>query len=498
MSSIERGKFLEKCRAKYGDTYCYFNFVYVDSRTKSEIVCTKHAEIFYQTPARHLNSIGCKYCLSLKLKAKKNEGKDLWVKEDVLKHVDLKNEVTLVKIGDFETKLRTKITLNCKVHGDFTIIHQKVKDRDTLCRKCSNPTSKIDDNDPNENISWWDLKGLICVKYNIGSETSFICKEHKDKGIQTKKTSDIFRVINACNFCRVEVNSNDLEFKFLEILNEVFKDNPYDHDFRKDYLFGRELDFYSLNYNIGIEVNGLYYHSSKCKKKDYHKNKREYFKSKGIKLIYIWEDEIYKNKDKLVFYLKNLLGLNTNKIDARKCTTEIISWPQAKAIYEKYHLLGAPSNSGVHYGLIYNKEIVCIMSFNKSFGVTQLSRMVNNCNYIVRGGFSKLISAWEKDNPLERFLTSYIDLDKFDGASYLKSGFQIKSTDLRMDYFFKGERVSKFKLRKESFEKTTGIKWDDSLTEKDNCDKNHIYQIWNSGVITVVKPHTSYKTFNNQ
>jgi hypothetical protein len=41
---------------------------------------------------------------------------------------------------------------------------------------------------------------------------------------------------------------------------------------------------------LGFEFNGLYWHSNKFKEKNYHLNKTDWFKEKGI-YAYIWEDD---------------------------------------------------------------------------------------------------------------------------------------------------------------------------------------------------------------
>ena len=52
-----------------------------------------------------------------------------------------------------------------------------------------------------------------------------------------------------------------------------------------------EIDVYLPELKIGFEFNGLYWHSEECKDKNYHLNKTNYFKEKGIRIIHIWEDD---------------------------------------------------------------------------------------------------------------------------------------------------------------------------------------------------------------
>jgi hypothetical protein len=65
--------------------------------------------------------------------------------------------------------------------------------------------------------------------------------------------------------------------------------SQYTNVIRKDrgILNGKEIDIYLPDYNIGIEFNGLYYHSNLFVDNNYHVNKSNLANEKGIKLNYI-------------------------------------------------------------------------------------------------------------------------------------------------------------------------------------------------------------------
>jgi len=52
---------IEKCFNMHGNKYDYSKFIYINSTTKSIIICKKHGE-FMQTPAHHWNGNGCPIC----------------------------------------------------------------------------------------------------------------------------------------------------------------------------------------------------------------------------------------------------------------------------------------------------------------------------------------------------------------------------------------------------------------------------------------------------
>ena len=48
-------------------------------------------------------------------------------------------------------------------------------------------------------------------------------------------------------------------------------------------------DFYLPKLNLAFEYNGIRYHNELYKTKNYHKDKTDKCKEKGIQLIHIWE-----------------------------------------------------------------------------------------------------------------------------------------------------------------------------------------------------------------
>jgi hypothetical protein len=52
----------------------------------------------------------------------------------------------------------------------------------------------------------------------------------------------------------------------------------YEGEIVQSYRDGLEIDIYLPDLNLGLEFNGLYYHSDKFKENNYHINKTKYFK----------------------------------------------------------------------------------------------------------------------------------------------------------------------------------------------------------------------------
>ena len=197
-------------------------------------------------------------------------------------------------------------------------------------------------------------------------------------------------------------------------------------------LNGLEIDLLAEDYNLGIEFNGTYWHSSIFKSKNYHLNKSILAEKQGIHLIHIYEYE-WTNpilKEKIIQLLSILLEKDINKIYARNCEVKQISNKEAKAFNEVTHLQGH-RNAQVTYGLFYNNELVQLMSFsrtkyNKNLKNDNEWEIIRGCpgsNNIVVGGVSKLFKHFVNDyHPLKVF--SYCDFNKFNGKSYEALGMQ--------------------------------------------------------------------------
>ena len=156
---------------------------------------------------------------------------------------------------------------------------------------------------------------------------------------------------------------------FLEEYNIKF----YTH-FRQKY----ELDFFLPDYNIGIELDGLYYHSygnSKQSDKDvyYFKNKHilkyEYFKAIGIQVLFIWENEI-KNIKKFEVWksnILNLLGISPKKkIDLNSISFSILNDYRDIIEFVKDYSICPIKRNDNHLLVRYNNYLIGVIEYNFS------------------------------------------------------------------------------------------------------------------------------------
>jgi len=253
----------------------------------------------------------------------------------------------------------------------------------------------------------------------------------------------------------------------------------------REILEGKEIDIYIEELKLGIEYNGLYWHSEIGGNKDskYHQEKTLLAKQKGIHLIQIFEDEWIEKQDIIKSILLNKMGKSPNKIFARKCKIKEVSNKEAKQFLFDNHLQS--EINGIHLGLYFESELVSLITmgksrFNKNYDF-EILRFCNKLNYSITGGLSKLLKYFKKLNPNSSIIT-YADARYGEGAGYLSSGFKYKELT-NSSYFYTKDYVNKesrMKYQKHKLDKLLEV-FDPNLTEWQNMQLNGFDRIWDCG-----------------
>jgi hypothetical protein len=297
-------------------------------------------------------------------------------------------------------------------------------------------------------------KNVNYVKY-IGNNISlFECdclKNHEFEINSSQYYNRIRQNIPLCTICNPIGDLKSIKEKELyEFIKYI-----YNNEIIQSYRDGLEIDIYLPDLNIGFEFNGLYYHSNKFKQNNYHLNKTNYFKEKNIRIIHIWEDDWIYKRDILESQIKNWLGLNTNKIFARKCEVkEIKDSKIATKFLEENHIQGGVGSS-LKLGLYYEGDLVSLMTFDHYEGRNKMNdnewninRFCNKRKFNVIGGVSKLFKYFLKNYDVKRVI-SYSDNDWSLGSLYEKLGFvKVNHGKIDYKYIYEGVRVHKSKFRK--------------------------------------------------
>lgn len=387
----------------------------------------------------------------------------------------------------FYTLAHNYVTINCPIHGEF---EQKasVHKNGHGCKVCKNI-----ENGKNRRFDIGLIQNKIdningVGKYKILKHSEYINRDSDISvgclqcGKVIRKSARLWWECNySCPKCyprRLEYVS-DLEKSILRYIKLIYKEDIIQSD--REIISPYELDIVLPDIKLAIEVNGTYWHSDKIKGVDYHYNKTATVQGQGYSLFYIWEDQWINKTKRMIIksMLKSKLGKIKNKIYARKTTVKKLDKTPMQ-FYNNNHLQGAVGAT-YNYGLFLEDELVSAMSFKKD---GELIRFTTKINTQVIGGFSKLLKAFERDNPQIKEIVSFSDNDYSDGKVYKENGFKIIK-ELKQDYFYIKPlanylliRKHKSSMRKEKL----GIR-NSVTTEKEYVESLGLLRCYNSGKI---------------
>lgn len=268
--------------------------------------------------------------------------------------------------------------------------------------------------------------------------------------------------------------------------------------------FGRrrlEIDLFTEKYNIGIEFNGLYWHSEQIKGKSNMKEKMDLFQSNGVRIINVFEDEwTYKRKiveDKLL----SIFGMQKDKIYARKCVVKNITPKEKNQFLDENHIQGKDVSS-INMGMFFENNLVAVMTLSKlrknlgfksqQDGVYELSRFAGKIGYTIVGGFSKLLSNCIINNEDIREIITYGDLRWTSESSnvYSKNGF-ILTHKSQPSYSYLDnnckKRLNRFSYRKDILKEKFPEIYSDKKTEFQIMDEAGFKRIWDCGNLVFKK-----------
>jgi hypothetical protein len=226
-----RNKLLERNENKF--TYPKLEEEYKNKYSKITIICPTHGE-FQTTYKIHANGSPCKKC--------SNENKIRNYKEVIKQFIEVhKDKYDYSKVKDTYTKMRNKVTIICRNHGEF---EQSASDHlaGQNCRKCYfddlkdsfdtflEKALKVHGNTYDYSNS---KENYICSD----SVISIICKVHG----QFKQRAKTHTLGSGCRKCNIEIANNkelDDEKEFLQKAKEI-------HGTKYDYSLIQYKDYHT-------------------------------------------------------------------------------------------------------------------------------------------------------------------------------------------------------------------------------------------------------------
>jgi len=251
-------------------------------------------------------------------------------------------------------------------------------------------------------------------------------------------------------------------------------------------LNGKEIDLLVKDKNLGIELNGVYWHSynrfESMQEKNNHLQKTLDCISSGITLMHIWDIEWIDKKEIVKSMISSRLGFS-RRIYARNCIIKIVDTNQTKLFLNQNHIQGF-TGSTVNLGLYHDEELVMLITFgkprfNKEYD-WELIRMATKNGINVVGGASKLLTNFR--NNYTGSIICYADRRFGEGGVYSKIGFKYERSTSPGYYWTDGNFVwNRTKFQKSKLKNLLNT-YDESKSEAENMFDNKYRRLWDCGV----------------
>lgn len=461
---------LSRCRQTHGDKYQYRGYTQIAA--KFEVLCETHGW-FSQEVFNHLKGHGCQKC------AGKIRGD---VARQTSKQIATRGQEThssrYTYLEDSILGTRPKMQITCPDHGIFEQSAGKHL-AGQGCPKCSAEGRGSDLRLTKDEFVRAANK-VHRNKYQYGEFTKtaadceIICTEH---GLFTQWANNHLKG-SGCPKCSSKVSSAQLEItSFINKLGfETQDDFIYDIKTSK-----REVDILVPSKNLAIEYNGVWWHCSKYKEIRDHQQKQLELEALGIRCIQIFSDEWQTRRLQVKSLLRQALGVQEDKVYARKTKIVKVSLSDAIAFHDKHHIQG--STHGIHWGLEYEGQLVMVMTFKVKDGGWDLARLCSSVQVV--GGASKLFKHFVKEVQAT-CVVSFSDIRLFSGKVYETLGF-VKDAVLPPSYTYTSSgtnrREHKFNFRHKNLASKFPDTYDPNLSEKENTEKAGYYRVYDCGLI---------------
>ena len=490
----------------------------VTNRDIVYITCKLHNNRFEQLVQNHVRgSEGCKICKSLHQSKVRTKSPEQFIK-DAINVWGNKNDYSKVQYTEADKPAKN---IFCNIHKIYfeQNANQQLRGHEG-CEFCqSENRSEFQMKSPEQFIKnainvWNKLNLFIGTDYKF--DYSLVTKHHSQNDrikIKCLKHNVIFKqrahghlqAHLGCPICKQEFQSSQAEKELLEFLKQ--STNFEIQQRVTNIIPPKELDIYIPGKNVAplvakhinglaIEFNGLYWHSTIFKSKNYHLQKTIDCEKQNIQLIHIFEDEWLYNKEIVKSRLLSILGIKKEKYRKLHANSSLITIKQVpveeeRKFLEQNHLQGYYA-SQVCYGLYWKPKnsskdfLISLMSFGElrltnnskvQDSVYELYRYAVAKNFHIIEGASKLFNHFvNKFKPTQ--IISYADRRwciNNEKTLYNRLGFKFESYSEPGFYWINGmERYHRFKYRND-VRKQMGYNSEQEFIEKENIQK--IYDV---------------------
>jgi len=319
---------------------------------------------------------------------------------------------------------------------------------------------------------------------------------HSHLQVKCKKCNNLYNVSRTnilsgkgCPFCTSVDSKLEKEMKsFIKSIysGETLSNKKFNYN-DKTY----ELDIYIPELKLGVEFNGLYWHSDVFREKNYHLDKTNFFSGQSIRVIHVFEDEWVQKRPIVESKLRHALKVSDkDKVHGRKLDIRKIDKDQKNKFLNDNHIQGT-DHSAIMIGAFNGEELISVMTFSKPrvslgnkksvTGKYELSRFASSKN--APGVFARLIKYALNKYDISSIVT-YADLrwSNIESNIYEKNGFVLSHVSAPNYFYCSGKnRYHRFNFRKQVLKDKFPDIYDKDLTEFQIMYKTNYTRIWDCG-----------------
>ena len=469
---VSTEEFVSKAKEVWGDRLDFSKVKYTNTISEVTLICPHHGEFTQRASSVLKGYLGCAYC----------NGKSRSTSQAISALQEVWGDRWDLSKAEYAGR-KKRITLICREHGEFSQTYEGAIVGKNGCPDCNGQTITQEDFLRMAQTMWGDKYQYDKSLYiNAVTPVTISCMKHGDFA---QAPYSHLRGFEGCVGCRsTGTSAGENEVREFLLSNDI--------QCHKKYLpngsgKGIEIDMLDETRGVGVEFNGIYWHSERFKDKNFHKNKSEVAASNGIRLLHIWEDEWMFKKDIVKEHILRVFGVSKQRrIPARKIEVREITGEESSKFLNKYHIQGRV-NATVYVGGFFEGTLVAVAGFKRRKEDYELVRYATSD--IVQGGHSKLVSFFEKSHTY-RNLVTFADLSFSDGGLYESTGW-VMDRVLEPDYkYLVGyTREHKFNYRIKRFKNDPALEYRDGLTEQELAKLNGLLRIYDAGKIRFIKPH---------
>ena len=480
--------------AMSGRPYKYIDLPdYVSSTQRIKFKCPDHGvyEVYAFSHLQH----GCRDCAKAKLGIAKR-GKANWRKftleQALAKARKLFPDLDYSHVTEYDPKVYWEVV--CPEHGPFKVkVRTHLWDKARGCGACRKNRLLEVGNKLSDDRKWAFDEAVAkfhysVVKYTRAVEPAILsCSTHGEFTVSAAK--NLAQGWSICPACRKASSTGEVLLR-----DQLEAAGVKVHLHRRDLVKDREIDIYLPEYRLGVEVNGIFWHSDKHPSKGprYHVDKLDSAKKAGIVLMQFTDAEIVRALDLVTSMVLAKCGLFSNRIGARQTSVQEVGVEVARRFLNANHLQGF-HGSAYYYALVVSvagkKRIAAVASFSRPRFDKQadweLIRFATKTKTQVYGALSKLLAAFSAVHPGS--VISYANRRYSTGAGYLASGFDlVRVSKPSYSWHSLTRELTRYQTQKKNLDAVLDD-YDPEASETENMENNGYFRLWDCGNLVFIR-----------